>query len=56
MQAPPPAFGTVSSRLAGHLFTFGYEGKEAEPPTCHVGTLAGASPVVTATLDRSASS
>ena len=31
-------------------FFYGYEDKEAESPTCHVGTLAGASPVITATL------
>lgn len=32
--------------------SFGYEGKEAEPPLCHSGTLADASSVVTAILPR----
>ncbi len=40
-----------------HLYQlFGYEGKEAEPPTCHVGILADASSVVTAILIRPSSS
>lgn len=54
MRVRAPLFGEIpEDDLIGQdasLEFFGYEGKEAEPPTCHVGTLAGASPVITAIL------